>query len=130
MSISSISFVLFFVQDPLKSAAFYRRLLGIEPVESSPTFVLFALGQGSRLGLWSRTTARPPVKAEGGSCEICFSKESTAQVEALYTQWKQMGVIMAQEPIAMDGMSRTFVALDPDGHRIRVLALEEEAQHV
>lgn len=123
MPIPQLSFVLLFVTDPLESGQFYSRLFNLTPVEQSPTFVLFALPNGVMLGLWSRKTARPSVVAQGGGSEICFTEEN---VDEVYAKWVKLGIPMAQTPTTMDGMSRTFVALDPDGHRIRVLCLEEE----
>ena len=40
--------ILLYVTDALKSAAFYTRLLGQEPVDASPTFAMFIPSQ--RLG--------------------------------------------------------------------------------
>lgn len=74
------------------------------------------------LGLWSRSTAKPEVIAEAGGCEICFVEED---VDGLYGEWVERGIPIAQAPSAMNGMNRTFVALDPDGHRIRIFCLEE-----
>ncbi|TIN66847.1 MAG: drug:proton antiporter, partial [Mesorhizobium sp.] len=48
------NFVILYVDQPLESGAFYSALLGREPVESSPTFVLFVLDAGFKFGLWSR----------------------------------------------------------------------------
>ena len=45
-------FVLLYVDEPEKSAAFYARLLDRQPLESSPTFVMFELAPDLRLGLW------------------------------------------------------------------------------
>lgn len=128
MPLPQASFILLFVKKPLESGAFYSRLLSLSPIEQSPTFVLFALPNGLMLGLWSRETARPAVVAEAGGSEICFSEDSEEKVDEVYAKWCTLGIPMAQTPLAMDGMSRTFVALDPDGHRIRVLCLEEETK--
>lgn len=117
----SLGFVLFFVSNPQKSCAFYQELLGISPVEVSPTFVMFALKNGVMLGLWSKYTAEPRVEAPAGASEICFSVED---VDALYEDWGKKSVTIAQKPIDLD-FGRTFVALDPDGHRIRILKLFE-----
>ena len=125
MPVPNLSFTLLFVKNPLDSGSFYSKLLDLHPVEQSPTFVLFALPNGIMLGLWSRATARPPVLAEGGGSEICFTEESESKVDEVYSKWLKLEVPMALTPMAMEGMSRTFVALDPDGHRIRVLCLEE-----
>ena len=122
MPIPNLDYVLLFVKNPAASAVFYSQILDLSPIEQSPTFALFALPNGVMLGLWSRETARPEVVVEGGGGEICFSDEN---VDVLYARWKRLGISMALEPTAMDGMARTFVALDPDGHRIRVFKLEE-----
>ncbi len=123
MLVPKLGFVLLFVADPSKSSAFYRGLFGLEPVEQSPTFALFALENGVMLGLWSSQTAEPPVLTGGGGSEIAFSEEN---VDGLYEKWLGLGIPMAQAPTDMD-FGRTFVALDPDGHRIRAYKLREEA---
>ena len=123
MPVPELSLVSLFVQDPLKSAVFYSRILGIQPVEQSATFVLFVLPKEVMLGLWSPKTAAPDVTAKAGSSEISFQEEN---VDALYEEWVKLGVPMAQIPTDMD-FGRTFLALDPDGHRIRVYRLHEES---
>jgi predicted enzyme related to lactoylglutathione lyase len=40
-------------------------------------------------------------------------------VEALHADWQGLGVPIAQPPATLD-FGRSFVALDPDGHRLRV----------
>src|SRR5471030_736205 len=53
------NFVLLYVDNPATSATFYAELLGKQPIESSPTFAMFALDSGVKLGLWSRHTVEP-----------------------------------------------------------------------
>lgn len=122
MLVPSLSFVLLFVKNPTESAEFYTQIFKLDPVESSPTFALFVLANGVKLGLWSSKTAEPAVHILGGGSEICFECED---VDSLYRDWVQCGIPMAQVPTDMD-FGRTFVALDPDGHRIRVMRLFEE----
>jgi predicted enzyme related to lactoylglutathione lyase len=114
--IPSLTFVLLFVENPHKSSIFYQDILGIKPLEESPTFVMFRLQNGVMLGLWSRYTAEPRVEAQAGAQEICFE---TDDVDALYESWCKKHIAMPQEPTDMS-FGRTFVALDPDGHRIRM----------
>ena len=121
MPVPSLSFVILFVAHPEKSSAFYSSLFKLTPIETSPTFVLFALPNGIMLGLWSRTTAKPSVLAGAGGCEIAFCEDD---VDAVYADWEKRGIPMTQEPVDMEG-GRAFVALDPDGHRIRVIRLAE-----
>jgi hypothetical protein len=44
-----------------------------------------------------------------------------ARVDALYAGWSRRGLPVAQQPVEMD-FGYTFVALDPDQHRLRVFA--------
>lgn len=119
------NFMLLYVDSPQGSAHFYGGLLGREPVETSPTFVLFALESGLMLGLWSRQTVQPTPAASVGGAELGIAVESAAAVGATYADWKARGVPIAQEPTEMD-FGTTFVGLDPDGHRLRVFAPKAE----
>ncbi|OWJ66481.1 VOC family protein [Inquilinus limosus] len=118
------SYTLLYVDNPPASAAFYAGLLGREPVESQPTFALFVLEGGAKLGLWSRHTVEPAATAAGGGGEIGFSVADAAAVESLHEAWRGRGLPILQPPTTMD-FGHTFVALDPDGHRLRVFALTE-----
>ena len=48
----SPNFIILYVDNPGASAAFYQGLMRRAPVESSPTFAMFALDGGYMLGLW------------------------------------------------------------------------------
>lgn len=122
MLVPSLGFVLLFVENPQKSAVFYQDILGIKPIEESPTFVMFMLKNGVMLGLWSRYTAEPRVEAKSGAQEICFAAND---VDALYKSWEPKHHTIAQKPTDLD-FGRTFVVLDPDGHRVRIYKLREE----
>lgn len=117
---SDPNFILLYVKSPADSARFYGRLLNKPPVEESPTFVMFALQSGVMLGLWAAHTVQPAATAPGGG-ELAFTQDSAAAVDHLHTQWQAQGLPIAQPPTAMD-FGYTFVALDPDGHRLRVFA--------
>lgn len=120
MLVPLLGFVLLFVANPQKSSLFYQDLFGIKPIEESPTFVMFALKNGVMLGLWSKYTAEPRVEVPPGASEICFPTED---VDALYNDWGKKHLVIALKPTDMDSM-RTFVVLDPDGHRIRIYKLD------
>ena len=119
----SPTYILLYVDDPARSAAFYRRVLGTEPVESSETFVLFASENGLKLGLWSRHTAEPRPGGSAGAADVGISVREKADVDRIFRTWSQNGAAVLQEPTEMD-FGRTFVVLDPDGHRLRVFALD------
>jgi catechol 2,3-dioxygenase-like lactoylglutathione lyase family enzyme len=117
---TDINFILLYVESPSASEAFYADLLGRPAAESSPTFVMFAMSSGLMLGLWGRGGVAPAANAPGGG-EIAFAVESNAALDARHAEWRGKGMTIAQAPTAMD-FGRTFVALDPDGHRLRVFA--------
>lgn len=119
--------VILYVDQPLRSGAFYSALLGREPVESAPTFVLFVLDNGFKLGLWSRHTVEPAAEAAGGGAEIVFALKAPEAVDAIHADWSGRGLKILQAPTDMD-FGRTFVALDPDNHRLRVYWLSDGEQ--
>jgi predicted enzyme related to lactoylglutathione lyase len=103
---SNPNFFILYVDQPLASAKFYEGLLGKAPVEAGPTFAMFALDSVVMLGLWSKHTVAVP------------DKETVASMHAA---WVDRSLVIAQQPVDMD-FGYTFVALDPDGHRLRVFA--------
>lgn len=118
---SDTNFVILYVEKPEASAAFYSALLQRQPVEASPTFALFALDSGLMLGLWSRYTVSPAAAGRGGASELAFTVADAEAVNQRHVDWSLRGLPILQAPTDMD-FGRTFVALDPDGHRLRVFA--------
>lgn len=117
---SNVSFVIVYVDNVAKSEAFYAAILGRPAVESSPTFAMLPAAPNLMLGLWKRDGVQPPANAAGGG-EIAFTAGSETEVEALCAEWRDKGAAIALKPTRMD-FGYTFVALDPDGQRLRVLA--------
>ncbi len=115
------NFVLLYVAQPLKSAEFYQDLLDCLPIESSPGFALFSLDSGMMLGLWARDHVLPSATGQAGAGEIAMTVDSKEEVDNMYQAWMDKSIPMAQTPVDLD-FGYTFVALDPDGHRIRVFA--------
>lgn len=113
------SLVLLYVEDPPRSSAFYERLLERKPLASFPTYVAFALDGGLTLGLWSTQAANFVSSGTGHRFELAFMVQDGAAIDALYERWRAAGVTIEQEPMTAV-FGRTFVALDPDGHRLRV----------
>lgn len=114
---NNLGFVILYVESPAASAAFYANLLELTPAEQSPTFAMFALPCGVCLGLWSRHTVAPAAVAAGGGGELAFT---AADIDTVHADWVARGLSIAQSPVEME-FGRTFVALDPEGHRLRVL---------
>ncbi len=112
-----LGLVILYVDSPPASVAFYAALLDRQPVEASPTFAMFALPSGIALGLWSRHTVQPAALTTGGGTELAFT---VSDVDTVHADWAARGLTIVQPPTELD-FGRSFVALDPDGHRLRVL---------
>jgi len=115
----NFSFVLLYVENPPASASFYADLLGRPIIDSSPTFAMLPLSDGVMLGLWLRKAVEPAATAQAGAGEVAFTVDDIAAVTATFADWKSRGLPILQEPVQMD-FGHTFVAADPDGHRLRV----------
>jgi catechol 2,3-dioxygenase-like lactoylglutathione lyase family enzyme len=117
----AFSFVLLYVESPPASAVFYRDLLEIPIIDQSPTFAMLPLRDGVMLGLWSRETVEPKSGGESGASEIAFAVANAKHVEAMHADWARRGLAILQTPTRLS-FGATFVACDPDGHRLRVFA--------
>ena len=117
------SFLLLHVDSPAKSAAFYADLLDAPILDQSPTFAMLPLREGVMLGLWSRHTVEPKSAGGPGAGEVAFTVADAEAVESTHADWKARGLPILQSP-ARKEFGTTFVAADPDGHRLRVFATE------
>lgn len=115
----TLNYILLAVADPARSEAFYTNLLGQKPVQNSPTFVLYVLPNGMKLGAWIKDEMEPAPLAVGGS-EVCFTEADDAAVDASFAEWQDKAEVL-QTPTTMD-FGYTFVVADPDGHRLRVFS--------
>lgn len=118
-------FTILYVTNPTRSALFYRELFGREPVEESPTFAMFVFESGARLALWSSTTVEPAVTQTAGAMELAFALPDDDAVDRLSAEWLARGLTLIQAPTKME-FGYTCMALDPDGHRLRLYCLAPE----
>lgn len=116
--------IVLYVMDPPASVEFYRKLLGKEPTATFPTFSSFEMQDGFVLGLLAREKVQPQPIGDGSRAEVAFMVKGEEAVRARYEEWRAMGLPIAQELTRMD-FGPTFVALDPDGHRLRVCLYDE-----
>lgn len=117
------SFLLLHVKDHSASAQFYHELLEIPIIEHKADFAMLPLRDGVMLGLWAKETVEPASSGQSGANEMAFSVADTASVQSTHAAWQARGLTIIQPPTAMS-FGTTFVALDPDGHRLRVFAPE------
>ena len=114
------TFTILYVRDAVAAATFYADLLGRPPLEASPGFAMFALGDAAMLGLWTADGVAPAATPPGGA-ELAFTVGDDDAVRATHADWLARGLEILQAPTAMD-FGVTFTARDPDGHRLRVFA--------
>jgi catechol 2,3-dioxygenase-like lactoylglutathione lyase family enzyme len=117
---ASPSHILSYVADARKSTSLYSKILGFRPVESTPTYAVFALPTGGQLALCSRDGVEPRATLPGGT-ELCFPVSSDDEVRRTRDSWAGLGLKIIQEPVRTD-FGFTFTAADPDGHRLRVFS--------
>lgn len=113
------NFIILYVEDAVTSERFYRELFDFQPVEKSENFAMFAFDSGLLLGLWSKHEVKPLTQLAGGGSELAIRVESEVALNAIYENWKARDITIAQDITQMD-FGLTFVAHDPDHHRLRV----------
>jgi catechol 2,3-dioxygenase-like lactoylglutathione lyase family enzyme len=118
------NFIMLYVADAQRSADFYANILGKKPLDASTGYSMFLLDNGLKLGLWKRETVEPAVESPAGGGELCIAEANDAAVDERFADWTGQGIVIAQKPTRMD-FGYTFVALDPDGHRLRVYKLAQ-----
>ncbi len=123
MSAFTPNSVILYVSDVEASTEFYRKVLEAEPVETFEGFAVFMLSETVTLGLQAADQIDPKAEPHVGGSELSLSDIDRETVDRLYTAWKASGVAMALEPTELD-FGYTFVATDPDGHRLRVCATD------
>lgn len=115
--------IVLYVENLELSSKFYQELLGIEPDKASPTFNSFTLSNGMGLGLKAKYAAQPPADINGGS-ELAFTLETNKDVDELFATWQKNKIHIIQ-PLTDMAYGYTFLALDPDGNRLRVVSLNK-----
>jgi predicted lactoylglutathione lyase len=121
---ANVDYLLLAVADPLQSAEIYGQILEAEPVSAAKTFVLYVLPNRLKLGLWQKEDMLPLTGKPDG-VDVSFSVADNDAVRALYTRWTGLGLKVLQEPTDMD-FGFTFTVADPDGHRLRAFALNDD----
>ncbi|KFE35742.1 VOC family protein [Thioclava atlantica] len=116
--------ILLYVDNPEVSATFYETLFDQAPANVFPTYAAFAFENGLNVGLWSTKSKDFVSGGSGHRSEMSFMVQDDDQVRALHDRWREKGIPIEQDlHEAVFGL--TFVALDPDGHRIRVCTPDE-----
>lgn len=115
---------IFYVSDPERSADFYATALGQPPAELSPGFALFLLSSGLKVGLWKKYSVSPATEFTGCGAELVLHAPGSAELEKAHADWRAAGLTILEPPVRRD-FGTSFVAADPDGHRVRVLRTED-----
>ena len=116
----NFSFVLLYVESPPESAKFYAGLLGARRRSVADLCHVAASRRGhARPVVAQRRGAK--ADRDGRRRRGAFTVADPAAVSDTHADWSKRGLSIAQVPTKMD-FGTTFVALDPDGHRLRVFA--------
>ena len=96
-----------------------EKIFKTKPIASFPTYVAFTFENGLTLSLWSMQATNFVSGGHGHRSELSFMVPNEDVVRTLRNTWHELSVQIEQDlHEAVFGL--TFVALDPDGHRIRV----------
>ena len=90
-------------------------------IEASPTFHSFKLSNGMSLGLKAKQAIVPPAH-QNGSGELAFTLDNNKKVDELFAEWQEQKITILIPPAHLP-YGYTFLASDPDGNRLRVVAL-------
>lgn len=114
--------IVFYVDDLAVSTQFYQELFDKKPQKESPTFNSFILSNGMSLGLKTSLSVLPAVDQKNNGGELAFTVDNSQKVDDLFVQWQNKGIKILQPPITVP-FGYTFLALDPDSNRLRVVSL-------
>ncbi|MDO6686124.1 MULTISPECIES: VOC family protein [unclassified Agarivorans] len=112
------SFVLY-VSDVQDSMDFYAKAFNCEPSLLSPTFAALDFADNVKITLKQTTDLTPKSEVKGGGTELSMPIADKETFDKLFSTWKSKGIEFAQE-IEASVFGFNFVAVDPDGHRIRI----------
>lgn len=104
---------------PAKKRLILRKNFFNKTSSSFPTYVAFSFENGLTFSLWSLHAKNFVSGGTGHRCELSFLVENEDIVREMRKQWEKLGVMIEQD-LHEAAFGLTFVALDPDGHRIRV----------
>ncbi|EGR3003517.1 glyoxalase [Vibrio parahaemolyticus] len=112
------SFVLY-VSDIQQSMGFYAKAFDCEPQLLSPTFAALSFAENVKITLKQSNELTPTSEVKGGGTELSMPIPDKETFEKLFANWKEKGIEFEQE-IEASVFGFNFVAIDPDGHRIRI----------
>lgn len=116
--------IVLYVENLETSSSFYQDLLGLTAEKVSPTFYRFKLTKGMIVALKGKHTVEPPVDKQNGNGELAFTLDTNKKVDDLFEQLKAKEITIILPPSSAC-YGYNFVALDPDGNRLRVVCLVE-----
>ena len=112
-----------YVRDAAAAATFYADLFEIEPLFTSPRYIVFPAGSGAQFAVWAGSPD-VAVPATPRTSEMCLMVDGgAAETDALFARWTAKGVTVVEEPHEAP-FGHTFVIADPDGNLVRVAPVD------
>lgn len=117
--------IVLYVSNIAASSRFYEELLGSKPEETLSTFHRFKLASGMSLAIKTKESVIPPVTQENGNGELAFIVDDMNKVDKLHKEWQacKRNILMPPTELCY---GYAFVAGDPDGNRLRFVALKKD----
>lgn len=124
-----LNLITIYVSDVEKSIEFYKNIFEIEPNFSVPTYASFSMGNGLSFSLWSNKAKDFISEGDGSRFELSIMVSDEIGVLNLYEKWQGLGVVIEQK-FHKAVFGPTFVAVDPDGHRVRVCVPDSSIENI
>ncbi|GEM79907.1 VOC family protein [Vibrio superstes] len=113
--------IVLYVEDVQSSMAFYAKAFNCEPKLLSPTFATLDFASNVKITLKQADALTPSSPVRGGGTELSIPIANRETFDTLFDNWQQQGIEFSQErEESVYGVN--FVAVDPDGHRLRVFS--------
>jgi len=119
--------IVLYVNNLSISSHFYEDILGIIPEATSPSFHTFKLSNGMDLGLKAKYALLLPANEKSNDSELAFTVDNNNKVDVLFAIWQEKKVNIALPP-TIEPYGYTFIALDPDLNRLRVVGLGNQCR--
>jgi len=81
---------------------------------------MYKLDSGFEFAIYDRNKLQPPAGPMSASAELGFTVKDIPALHALHGEWVKKGISIIMQPTKMYFGGTHFMALDPDGHRLRV----------
>ncbi|MEV3810596.1 VOC family protein, partial [Aeromonas allosaccharophila] len=90
--------LIIYVENVALSTDFYKKILNVEPLETYEEFSVFPISSDFILGIQAKSGIDPKPQPQFGGFEMCLADVTEDDVDAIYQEWKKLGITFELEP--------------------------------